>query len=173
MFFAWTMQETATQLLILHYKGVLWCSWCFPHIINLVAKMNNISNIKKEIYSYCTRYSFCSSDENTNQRDLFKVRNGTRHQQGVTADAPDIPSGADESEAIIEEGDKLTMDEQEISEALLGEEEEMLLNDGQQVYNEKVVQTMKVQTTIEMVKHGVKITPTQSKAVMGIILKAC
>ena len=135
--------------------------------------MNNISNIKKEIYSYCTRYSFCSSDENTNQRDLFKVRNGTRHQQGVTADAPDIPSGADESEAIIEEGDKLTMDEQEISEALLGEEEEMLLNDGQQVYNEKVVQTMKVQTTIEMVKHGVKITPTQSKAVMGIILKAC
>ena len=65
------------------------------------------------------------------------------------------------------------MDEQEISEALLGEEKEMLLNDGQQVHNEKVVQTMKVQTTIEMVKNGVKITPTQSKAVMGIIPKAC
>ena len=43
------------------------------------------------------------------------------------------------------------MDEQEISEALLGEEKEMLLNDGEQVHNEKVVQTMKVQTTIEMV----------------------
>ena len=90
-----------------HTSSILWQKWIIFQLL------------KKKIYSYCTRYSFHSSGENTSQRDLFKVRKGTRHQQGVTADAPSIPSGADESEAIIEEGDKLTMDEQEIFEALL------------------------------------------------------
>lgn len=67
----------------------------------------------------------------------------------------------------------MTADEQEISEALQGEEEEMPADDGQQVHDEKVVQTMKVRAIAEMVKCGVKITPTQSKAAMGVIPKAC
>ena len=81
--------------------------------------------------------------------------------------AASIPSGADDLEAIIEEGDKLTADKQENSEALQGKEEEMPGDD------EKVIQTMKVWAIAEMVKHGVKITQTQSKATMGVIPKAC
>ena len=44
----WKVQEPdRASLLIPHFKGMLWCSQCFPHIINLVAKVCNISHHQK------------------------------------------------------------------------------------------------------------------------------
>jgi hypothetical protein len=54
----------------------------------------------------------------------------------------------------------LTPDEEEIVDTLGKNDVDVPTDDGQQVHDEKVVQTLKVCAITDMAKRGIKITPT-------------
>jgi hypothetical protein len=73
----------------------------------------------------------------------------------------------------MQEGDELNPEEEEIANALRGEELETPADNGQQIHDEKVVQTLKVRAIADMARRGVKITPAENKAAIGIFPKVC
>ena len=67
----------------------------------------------------------------------------------------------------------MSPEEEQIADALQEEELEVPADDGQQVHDEKVVQTLKVRAIADMAKRGIKIAPAQNKAAIGILPKVC
>jgi hypothetical protein len=65
----------------------------------------------------------------------------------------------------------LDPEEAEIADVLQMEESESPADNGQQVHDEKVVQTLKVRAIAEMARRGIKITPAQNTAAIGILPK--
>ena len=65
----------------------------------------------------------------------------------------------------------MTPDEEEIVDTLGKNDVDVPTDDRQQVHDEKVIQTLKVCAIADMAKRGIKITPTQNKAAIGILPK--
>jgi hypothetical protein len=103
------------------------------------------------------------------RKKVVKVGTGTRRTRGAAAAVADVQTAVED--VVIEEGDELTPEEEDIANALQEEQCETPADDGQQVHDEKIVQTLKVRAIADMARKGIKITPAQNKAAIGILPK--
>ena len=100
---------------------------------------------------------------------MIRVGKGTKRQCGGAAVIEEVRSAVDD--VIVEAGDDLTPEEEEIADTLGEEDAEVPTDNGQQIHDDKVVQTLKVCAIADMTKRGIKITPTQNRAAISILLK--
>jgi hypothetical protein len=103
------------------------------------------------------------------RKEVVKVGTGTRRTHGAAAAVADVQTAVED--VVIEEGDELTPEEEDIVNALQEEQCETPADDGQQVHDEKIVQTLKVCAIADMARKGIKITPAQNKAAISILPK--
>ena len=104
-------------------------------------------------------------------KKVVKVGKGTKWQCGTAAVIEEVQTAVDD--VIVEEGDDLTSDKEEIADTLREDDVDVHTDDGQQVHDEKVVQTLNICTIADMAKRGIKITPTQNKAAISILSNEC
>lgn len=102
-------------------------------------------------------------------KKVIKVGTGTRRAHGTAAAVVDIQTPVED--VVIEEGDDLTPKEEDIVNALQEDKSETPFDNGQKLHNEKIVQTLKVHAIADMARRGIKITPMQNKAAIGILPK--
>jgi hypothetical protein len=105
------------------------------------------------------------------RKKVVKVGKGTKRKHGTDAIIVEVQTVIDD--IVMQEGDELNPEEEEIANALRGEELETPADNGQQIHDEKVVQTLKVRAIADMARRGVKITPAENKAAIGISPKVC
>ena len=89
---------------------------------------------------------------------VVKVGKGTKWQCGTATVIEEVWTAVDD--VIVEEGDDLTPNEEELVDTLREDDVDVPTDDGQQVHDKKVVQTLKVRAITDMAKRGIKITPT-------------
>ena len=74
-------------------------------------------------------------------------------------------------DVVIKEGDDLTPEEEDIANALQEDKSKTPLDNREQLHDEKIMQTLKVHAVTDMARKGIKITPVQNKAAIGILPK--
>jgi hypothetical protein len=67
----------------------------------------------------------------------------------------------------------LTPEEEEIVAAVQEDATDIPVDNGQEVHDEKVVQTLKARAIADMVKKKIKITPEQNRNAISILPKVC
>jgi hypothetical protein len=67
----------------------------------------------------------------------------------------------------------LTPEEEEIAAAVQEDAADVPADNGQEVHDEKVVQTLKARAIADMVKKKIKITPEQNRNAISILPKVC
>ena len=67
----------------------------------------------------------------------------------------------------------MTPEEEEIAAAIQDDAAGVPVDNGQEVHDEKVVQTLKARAIADMVKKKIKITPEQNREAIGILPKVC
>jgi hypothetical protein len=67
----------------------------------------------------------------------------------------------------------LTPEEEEIAAAVQEDAADVPVDNGQEVHDEKVVQTLKARAIADMVKKKIKITPEQNHNAISILPKVC
>ena len=67
----------------------------------------------------------------------------------------------------------MTPEEEEIAAAIQEDAADVPVDNGQEVHDKKVVQTLKVRAIADMVKKKIKITPEQHWEAIGILPKVC
>ena len=102
-------------------------------------------------------------------KKVVKVSTGTRRARGAVVAIADVQTAV--KDVVIEEGDDLTPEEENITNALQEDESETSPDNGQQLHDKKIVQTLKVHAVTDMARKGIKITPAQNKAAIGILPK--
>jgi hypothetical protein len=105
------------------------------------------------------------------RKKVVKVGKGTKRKRGVDAVISEIQTAVDD--VVVNEGDDLTPEEEEIAAAIEDENDGVPADNGQQVHDEKVIQTLKVRAIADMANRGIKITPEQNKVAVGIFPKVC
>lgn len=65
----------------------------------------------------------------------------------------------------------MTPEEEEIAAAIQDDAAGVPVDNGQEVHDEKVVQTLKARAIADMVKKKIKITPEQNREAIGILPK--
>ena len=101
------------------------------------------------------------------QKKVIRVGKGTKWQRGGAAVIEEVCTAIDD--VIVEAGDDLTPEEEEITDTLGEEDAEVPTDNRQQIHDDKVVQTLKVCAITDMTKRGIKITPTQNRAAISIL----
>lgn len=96
---------------------------------------------------------------------------GTRRKRGQAGVLAEIHTAVDD--VVVDEGDELTPEEEEIAAAIQEDAADVPVDNGQEVHDEKVVQTLKVRAIADMVKKKIKITPEQHWEAIGILPKVC
>ena len=104
------------------------------------------------------------------RKKVVKVGKGTRRKRGQAGVLAEIHTAVDD--VVVDEGDELTPEEEEIAAAIQEDAADVPADNGQEVHDEKVVQTLKVRAIADMLKK-IKITPEQNWEAIGILLKAC
>lgn len=99
----------------------------------------------------------------------MKVGKGTKRKRGTAAVITDIQTAIED--VVTEESDELTPEEEQVAEVLDEEALETPIDDGQQVHDNKVVQTLKVRAVTEMARRGIHISPAENKTAVGIFPK--
>jgi hypothetical protein len=135
-----------------HFLGMLWWTRCFPHIVNLIAKMFLSFFWKAYV-----------------RKKVVKVGKGTKRQRGAQAVIAEVQTAVED--VVVQEGDDLMPEEEEIAAAIEDENAEVPLDNGQQVHDEKVVQTLKLQAIADMARRNIKIAPEENAVVTGIFPK--
>ena len=67
----------------------------------------------------------------------------------------------------------MTPEEEEIAAAVQEDAADVPADNGQEVHDEKVVQTLKAHAIADMVKKKIKITPEQNRNAISILPKVC
>ena len=121
-------------------------------------------------YFFDSRYFFHFSGEYMYKCEkVVKVSTCTRRACGAAVAIANVQTAV--KDVVIEEGDDLTPEEEDIANALQEDESETPPDNRQQLYDEKLVQTLQVHAVTDIARRGIKITPAQNKAAIGILPK--
>ena len=103
------------------------------------------------------------------RKKVIKVGKGTRQKRGQAGILTGVHTAVED--VVVDEGDDLTPEEEEIAAAIREDAANVPLDNGQEVHDEKVVQTLKARAIADMVKKKIKITPEHNHEAIGILPK--
>jgi hypothetical protein len=165
---------TASELgaLLPRFRGTVSQTRCFPHILNLIAKVCcNVFQTTSMAAKYsCSQAILLFFFKQYKRKKAVKVGTGTKQRRGHTQTTTDDILEV-ENELVVAAGEEPTGEDQE--QALNLDEEAPVEETGQQAHNDKIVRTLKVKATSEMAKRGIQISTTKNTQAIALFPKVC
>ncbi|KAH8110930.1 hypothetical protein DFH11DRAFT_728116 [Phellopilus nigrolimitatus] len=146
---------TATEaaLLLPHFRGMQSQTRCICHIFHLIAKAF-LSFFFKEV----------------KRKKAVKIAAGAKRKRGHDQYVDSDPSDATPQDALVEDGEQLTPEEEEIADVL--QEEDQLIDDGQVIHDKAVVATLRDRAIAQMKSKNIIINSLEEKSALSIFPKA-